>query len=148
MRTWTTVCTDWWKTHRAQAGEELDHTGIITYGEILDSSLDGLLEMIFSEIPMILPDSPEDAGVKLPEEAAQKIRALQESIEWHRLLIRLPLSISLPLVSLVPPNNWGVTHRLAQEEQEALKWLRSNNASLGMYFRKPPTVALPMSFGM
>jgi hypothetical protein len=147
MRTWTQVCTEWWHLHRAQAGEELDHTGVITYGEILDSPLDALLESIFTEIPLSMQDAPEKP-VEIPNEVAQHILALQESLEWHRLLVRLPLSISLPLISLAPPNNWGVTHRLAQDEQEALKWLRSNHASLGMYFRKPPTVAFPLSFGM
>ncbi len=141
------ACTEWWKLHRAQAGEELDHTGILTYGEILDSPLDALLEAIFIEIPMNLGTAPHDV-VNYPPEVVRKISVLQESYEWHRLLVRLPLSISLPLISLAPPNNWKITHQLPPEEREALNWLRSNHASLGMYFRKPPTVALPMSFGV
>jgi hypothetical protein len=82
-------------------------------------------------------------GCELDPKDLRKIQALQESVEWHRLLVRLPLSISLPLISLAMPNRWDVKRQLQEDENHALNWLISNQTMLEMYFRKPPSATLP-----
>ncbi|MDA8152907.1 MAG: hypothetical protein M0003_09380 [Acidithiobacillus sp.] len=146
MSQWPSICTQWWKTHQAQAGEEMQDMGLIVYGDILNSRLDTLLDLIMREIPMpgasLAGASP--GGQVEPDAATQrKIEALQESVEWHRLLVRLPLSISLPLISLAMPNRWNVKSRLQEDENRAINWLISNHLMLEMYFRKPPSASLP-----
>jgi hypothetical protein len=143
MSKWPLVCTQWWKTHQAQAGEDVQDMGLILYGDILNSRLDALLDLIMQEIPMP-PALTEGIGNIEPDPATiRKIQALQESVEWHRLLVRLPLSISLPLISLAMPNRWDVKKQLQGDENHALNWLISNQMMLDMYFRKPPSTSLP-----
>lgn len=141
---WPQICTQWWKTHQAQAGEDMQDMGLILYGDILDSPLDALLDRIMREIPM--PEYPvpaEDHAIEPDIAVKRKIQVLQESVEWHRLLVRLPLSISLPLISLAMPNQWNVKRQLQEDENRAINWLVSNHMMLEMYFRKPPSVSFP-----
>ena len=143
MSQWPQICTQWWKTHQAQAGEDMQDMGLILYGDILNSRLDALLDLIMQEIPMP-PAILEGMGPVEPDPATmRKIQALQESVEWHRLLVRLPLSISLPLISLAMPNRWYVKRQLQEDENRAINWLISNQMMLAMYFRKPPSATLP-----
>ena len=142
MSQWPAICTQWWKTHQAQAGEDVQDMGLIHYEIILNSDLDALLDQIMQEIPA-MPPVTEGLGCELDPKDLRKIQALQESVEWHRLLVRLPLSISLPLISLAMPNRWDVKRQLQEDENHALNWLISNQTMLEMYFRKPPSATLP-----
>ncbi len=143
MSKWPAICTQWWKTHQAQAGEDVQDMGLIHYEIILNSGLDALLDQIMREIP-VPSIVPEGLGRVEPDpKDLRKIQALQESVEWHRLLVRLPLSISLPLISLAMPNRWDVKRQLQEDENRALNWLISNQMMLEMYFRKPPSATLP-----
>ena len=149
MSQWPQICTQWWKTHQAQAGEDVQDMGLILYGDILNSRLDALLDLIMQEIPMppvIMEGGCAPAGVSYDEPdpaIVRKIQALQESVEWHRLLVRLPLSISLPLISLAMPNRWDVKRQLQEDENRVINWLVSNQMMLEMYFRKPPSTSFP-----
>ncbi|WP_163057733.1 hypothetical protein [Acidithiobacillus ferrooxidans] len=146
MSQWPLICTQWWKIHQAQAGEEMQDMGLIVYGDILNSPLDTLLDLIMREIPMppaLMAGGGDGSPVEPDASTKRKIEALQESVEWHRLLVRLPLSISLPLISLAMPNRWDVKRRLQEDESQAISWLASNHTMLEMYFRKPPSASLP-----
>ena len=140
MSTWPALCTQWWKTHQAQAGEDVQDMGLIHYEIILNSGLDALLDLIMREIPAM---SGDPSHGEPDQQDLRKIQALQESVEWHRLLVRLPISISLPLISLAMPNRWDVKRQLQEDENRALNWMISNQTMLEMYFRKPPSASLP-----
>jgi hypothetical protein len=145
MSQWPQICTQWWKTHQAQAGEDMQDMGLILYGDILQSPVDVLLDQIMREIPM-----PEGIVASLGERdmdplVMEKMQALQASVEWHRLLVRLPLSISLPLISLATPNRFDVKRQLQEDENQALSWLISNHMMLDMYFRKPPDTSIGLN---
>ena len=145
MSQWPQICTQWWKTHQAQAGEDMQDMGLILYGDILQSPVDVLLDQIMREIPM--PQSTvETLGERdMDPLVMEKMQALQASVEWHRLLVRLPLSISLPLISLATPNRFEVKRQLQEDENQALSWLISNHMMLDMYFRKPPDTSIGLN---
>lgn len=141
---WAQQCAQWWKLHNAQAGEDLADSPLMGYDQIQDLGIDQLITEIMHTIP--LPEYPvngENASMQRPE-AENLALALQQCVPWARLLVRLPLSIALPLCSVAPPSNFEIKRHLSDDENQALSWLINNGLMLQTYFRRPPAVNLSM----
>ncbi|MBU2755234.1 hypothetical protein HFU84_08550 [Acidithiobacillus sp. CV18-2] len=139
---WPKECAQWWKNCNAQAGEELQG-GILTYQEMEATKVDALIETVFQLLPAQENDSPSGQwGASLSATAHDVAMALQSDRDWYRLVIRLPMSVSLPLLSRVPLTDFSVTQQLSPDEQQSLEWLGRIHLMLNLYYRKPPTMSV------
>ncbi|MBN6739038.1 hypothetical protein JKG47_00475 [Acidithiobacillus sp. MC6.1] len=143
---WPKECAQWWKTCNAQAGEDLQG-GILSYQEMEATKVDTLMETVFRMLPAQESSlSPGQWGCTpawgstLSATAHDVVMALQSDRDWYRLVVRLPMSVSLPLLSRVPLTDYEVTRQLSTDERQALEWLNKIHVMLNMYYRKPPTM--------